>query len=325
MLEKVESAEGKGNSVLRRPWWQRALSELGRQYFFYFLALPGLVYLIMFCYIPMPGMYMAFTKYTYKGGIFGSEFVGLRNFRFLAANLDNALRAVRNTLVLNVGGIFLGIAFNVIVAIIMGEILRERYRKTVQTAILFPHFLSWIVVGALSKVLLDSSAGLLNKVITAFGGTAVNWGLSPQYWWAILILASLWKGFGYGSIVYYAVLTGFDPGLYEAAKIDGAGRIRRITRITLPLLKPTISTMLLLAIGGLLGSSMEQIMGMTQMTASLLETTDTIATYIYRTTLQLGDYGTSSAISMFQSVIGFLLVIGANALVKKMNPDYGLF
>lgn len=317
--------EASSNTAIFQPWWKRALREIKKQYFFYLLVIPGLVWLIMFSYIPMVGIYMAFTDYTYKGGIFGSEFVGLDNFTFLAGNFHDALRAVRNTIVLNVGGTFIGLAVNVIVAIIMGEINRERYRKVVQTAILFPHFLSWIVVGALSKVLLDSSSGLLNKMIAAFGGEAVSWGLHPEYWWAILIITSVWKGFGYGSIVYYAVLTGFDPGLYEAAKIDGAGRVRRVFSITLPLLKPTICTMLLLSIGGLLGSSVEQIMGMTQLSASLLETTDTLTTYIYRMTMQTADYGMTSAINLFQSVIGFLLVVGANALVKKLDSDYGLF
>ena len=312
-------------SPLSRPRWKKTLLELKHQSIFYLLALPGVIFMILFNYAPMPGLYMAFTKYTYKGGIFGSEFVGLANFRFLAANRHDALRAVRNTLVMNLGGNVLGLAFNVAVAIIMGEINHERYRKGVQTAILFPYFLSWMVVGCLARVLLDSNRGLLNSLITALGGTPVSWGNSPQYWWAIMIITSMWKGFGYGSIVYYAVLTGFDPCLYEAAKLDGASRLRCIFEITIPLLKPTICTMFLLSVGHLLGSSLEQTLGMTQMAGSLLETTDTISTYIYRTTMKLGNYGVSAAISLFQSVIGFLLVVFSNAVVKKIDPDYGLF
>ena len=322
MLQKSAVPAG---TPLNLPWWKRIVLELREQYIFYLLALPGCIFMLLFNYIPMAGIYMAFTDYTYKGGIFGSRFVGLDNFKFLYANMHDAVRAVRNTLVLNVGGMFLGLAANVIVAIIMGEINRERYRKTVQTAILFPHFLSWITVGALSKVLLDSNSGLLNQMIVMFGGEPISWGLHPEYWWAILIFTSIWKGFGYGSIVYYAVLTGFDPGIYEAAEIDGASRFRKCISISVPLLKPTICTMMLLSIGGMLGSSIEQIMGMTQMTGTLLETTDTLSTYIYRTTMQTADYGMTSAISLFQSVIGFLLTIGANALVKKIDPDYGLF
>lgn len=334
-IEKKET-ESKGGEMMAhtdlpvrttplQPWWKRALLELKKQYFFYLLVIPGLVMLIMFSYIPMTGIYMAFTDYTYRGGIFGSEFVGLKNFRFLLASRRDVLRAVRNTLVLNVGGMFIGLAFNVFVALILGEISRERYRKGIQTAILFPHFLSWIVVGALATVLLDSERGIINQAITALGGERIIWGMSPQYWWAILIISSVWKGFGYGSIVYYAVLTGFDPGIFEAAKIDGANRFQRLTKISLPLLKPTVCTMLLLSIGGLLGSSLEQIMGMTQLTGSLLSTTDTISTYIYRTTMNIGNYGMSSAVSLFQSLVGFLLVIIANMLVKKMDPEYGLF
>ena len=279
----------------------------------------------MFSYIPMAGIYIAFENYTYQGGLFGSEFVGLKNFQFFFANMGNALRATRNTLVINIGSIVLGTALNVTVAVIMGEINRERYRKAMQTVILFPHFLSWIVVGALSEVLLDTKNGLLNQLIVSLGGEAIEWSYAPQYWWAILIITSLWKGFGYGSVVYYATLTGFDPTLYEAAEVDGASRWKKIRSITLPLLKPTIVTLFLLNIGGILGGSLEQIMGMTKMAPALFETTDTITTFVYRSTISSTNFSMSSAIGLYQSVFGFLLVLSSNLLAKKIDPDYGLF
>ena len=207
----------------------------------------------------------------------------------------------------------------------MGEINRERYRKAMQTVILFPHFLSWIVVGALSEVLLDTKNGLLNQLIVSLGGEAIEWSYAPQYWWAILIITSLWKGFGYGSVVYYATLTGFDPTLYEAAEVDGASRWKKIRSITLPLLKPTIVTLFLLNIGGILGGSLEQIMGMTKMAPALFETTDTITTFVYRSTISSTNFSMSSAIGLYQSVFGFLLVLSSNLLAKKIDPDYGLF
>ncbi len=206
---------------------QTLLQEIRKRYFFYLLPIPGILSLILFSYIPMAGIYVAFENYTFQGGLFGSEFVGLKNFRFFFANMSNALRATRNTLVINIGSIVLGTILNVTVAIIMGEINRERYRKAVQTVILFPHFLSWIVVGALSEVLLDTKNGLLNQLIVSLGGEAIEWSYAPQYWWVILIITSLWKGFGYGSVVYYATLTGFDPTLYEAAEVDGASRWKK--------------------------------------------------------------------------------------------------
>ena len=304
---------------------QTLLQEIRKRYFFYLLPIPGILSLILFSYIPMAGIYVAFENYTFQGGLFGSEFVGLKNFRFFFANMSNALRATRNTLVINIGSIVLGTILNVTVAIIMGEINRERYRKAVQTVILFPHFLSWIVVGALSEVLLDTKNGLLNQLIVSLGGEAIECSYAPQYWWVILIITSLWKGFGYGSVVYYATLTGFDPTLYEAAEVDGASRWKKIRSITLPLLKPTIITLFLLNIGGILGGSLEQIMGMTKMAPALFETTDTITTFVYRSTISSTNFSMSSAIGLYQSVFGFLLVLSSNLLAKKIDPDYGLF
>ncbi|MCI9438742.1 MAG: sugar ABC transporter permease [Lachnospiraceae bacterium] len=313
------------NKIGPAPKKQSLWQEIRKRYFFYLLPIPGIISLILFSYIPMAGIYIAFENYTYQGGLFGSEFVGLKNFQFFFANMGNALRATRNTLVINIGSIVLGTALNVTVAVIMGEINRERYRKAMQTVILFPHFLSWIVVGALSEVLLDTKNGLLNQLIVSLGGEAIEWSYAPQYWWAILIITSLWKGFGYGSVVYYATLTGFDPTLYEAAEVDGASRWKKIRSITLPLLKPTIVTLFLLNIGGILGGSLEQIMGMTKMAPALFETTDTITTFVYRSTISSTNFSMSSAIGLYQSVFGFLLVLSSNLLAKKIDPDYGLF
>ena len=313
------------NKIGLPPKKQSLWQEIRKRYFFYLLPIPGIISLILFSYIPMAGIYIAFENYTYQGGLFGSEFVGLKNFQFFFANMGNALRATRNTLVINIGSIVLGTALNVTVAVIMGEINRERYRKAMQTVILFPHFLSWIVVGALSEVLLDTKNGLLNQLIVSLGGEAIEWSYAPQYWWAILIITSLWKGFGYGSVVYYATLTGFDPTLYEAAEEDGASRWKKIRSITLPLLKPTIVTLFLLNIGGILGGSLEQIMGMTKMAPALFETTDTITTFVYRSTISSTNFSMSSAIGLYQSVFGFLLVLSSNLLAKKIDPDYGLF
>ncbi len=299
--------------------------EIQKNWFFYLLPIPGIVVLILFSYIPMAGIYIAFEKYTYQGGLFGSEFVGLDNFRFFFANINNALRATRNTLVINAGSILLGTTLNVTVAIMLGEVLHERYRKATQTIILFPHFLSWIVIGALSETLLANKGGILNQVLQMLGKEPVLWNTSPGYWWAIIIIASIWKGFGYGSIVYYATLTGFDTSLYEAADIDGASRLKKIRYITLPLLKPTIVVLFLLDVGKILNGSLDQIMGLTKLNPLLFETTDTITTFVYRTTTQNGQFGTASAISLYQSLFGCLLVLSANLIARKVDPEYSLF
>lgn len=279
----------------------------------------------MFNYIPMAGIYVAFENYTYQGGLFGSEFVGLKNFEFFFANIHYALRATRNTLVINIGSIVIGTSLNVAVAIMLGEVSNERFRKGVQTAILLPHFLSWIVIGALSDTLLADKGGMINKLIMSLGGTPIRWSMSPQYWWTIIITATVWKGFGYGSIVYYATLTGFDPALYEAAIIDGASRFKRILYITIPLLRSTIVVLFLLDIGRVLNGSLDQIMGMTKMNPLLFETTDTVTTFVYRTTTQNAQFGTASAINLYQSLFGCILVLSANLVAKKIDPDYAMF
>ncbi|MBO5070567.1 MAG: sugar ABC transporter permease [Roseburia sp.] len=305
----------------KKSLWQ----EIRKNYFFYLLALPGLIFLIMFNYTPIAGIYLAFEKYTFEGGLFGSEFVGLHNFRILFARIDDVIRATRNTLVLNMGEILFGTVLNVAVAIILSEINNERYRKITQTFVLFPHFLSWIVIGTVSDALLDDDAGLINQIIQLFGGEAVAWSMNAKYWWAIIIIVSIWKNFGYQSIVYYATVTGFDPGLYEAAEIDGASRLRRVWSITLPLLTPTIIIMLLLSIGNIMRGSLEQIMGMTKLSPFILETTDTITTYVYRIGMAGGNFGNASAVSLYQSIFGCVFVLGANMIVKKIDPDYALF
>lgn len=299
--------------------------DIKKNAFFYLLPVPGLICLILFSYMPMAGLYIVFERYTYQGGLFGSEFVGLANFKFFFKSIDTALRATRNTLVINGFSIVLGTVMNVSLAIALNEIGSKWFRKLTQSVMLFPHFISWVVVGMISITLFDESRGLLNQFIQMLGGNAVGWYTNANLWWSILILANIWKGAGYGSIVYFCALTGFDQSLYEAAEIDGANRWQKITRITLPLLKPTIIIMFLLNIGGILSGSVDQIMGMTNLNPLLLKTTDTIATFVYRSAIMNGQFESASAITLYQSLFGFLLVMGANALVKKFDPDYALF
>lgn len=273
----------------------------------------------------MAGLYVVFERYTYQGGLFGSEFVGLQNFRFFFMNLNNALRATRNTLVINGFSIVLGIGVNVGLAVLLNEINAARYRKIAQSVMLFPYFISWIVVGMVALALFDENTGIINSAISFLGGTPVEWYSNADYWWPIMIFTTIWKNAGYGSIIYFCALTGFDQSLYEAARIDGAGRWQCIRRITLPLLKPTVIIMSLLNIGGILAGGVDQIMGMTSLNPLLLEKTDTIATFVYRSAIVNGQFESASAITLYQSLFGFVLVLGSNLLVKKIDPDYALF
>lgn len=304
---------------------QSLAQEIRKRWFFYLIAIPGIICLLLFSYFPMAGLYVVFERYTFDGGLFGSEFVGLQNFKFFFMNFKNAMRATTNTLVINGFSIVLGVVVNVGLAVMLNEITSNRYRKISQTVMLFPYFISWIIVGMVALALFDEDTGIVNAAITALGGEAIDWYSNAAYWWPIMIITTIWKNAGYGSIIYYCALTGIDQSLYEAAEIDGAGRWQRIFRITVPLLKPTIIIMFLLNIGGVLQGGVDQIMGMTSLNPFLLEKTDTIATFVYRSAVVNGQFESASAITLYQSVFGFILVLGANLLVKKVDPDYALF
>ena len=300
------------------------VQEIKRNWFFYLLPIPALIYMFIFNYLPMAGIYVVFCDYSFEGGLFGSKFVGLDNFKFFFGNIEYALRSARNTIVINIGSIAIGTVVNVTIAIILNEIKSARYRKITQTLILFPYFLSWIVVGMIAQGILQTD-GMLNDIIEFFGGRRVEWYATASAWWIIAILLNIWKGFGYNSIVYYSTLMGFNPEMYEAADIDGASRWQKIKNITLPLLKPTVLIMTLLAVGSILQGSLDQVIGLTNLSPLLMETMDTIPSFIYRTAMSEGRFEMASAVGLFQSVVGFVLVLGANLMAKKADPDYALF
>lgn len=300
------------------------VQEIKRNWFFYLLPIPALIYMFIFNYLPMAGIYVVFCDYSFEGGLFGSKFVGLDNFKFFFGNIEYALRSARNTIVINIGSIAIGTVVNVTIAIILNEIKSARYRKITQTLILFPYFLSWIVVGMIAQGILQTD-GMLNDIIEFLGGRRVEWYATASAWWIIAILLNIWKGFGYNSIVYFSTLMGFNPEMYEAADIDGASRWQKIKNITLPLLKPTVLIMTLLAVGSILQGSLDQVIGLTNLSPLLMETMDTIPSFIYRTAMSEGKFEMASAVGLFQSVVGFVLVLGANLMAKKADPDYALF
>lgn len=309
----------------RLPFLKRVKKECKENGAYYILALPGLLALILFSYVPMAGLYIVFERYTYKGGLFGSEFVGLENFKFFFANMDTALRATRNTLVINFAGIILGTVIAVAIAIMLSNITSKFFKTVTQSFMMLPYFISWVVAGMIAYALLNESNGIINNLIVSSGGTPVKWYSNPWVWWPILVITSIWKTAGYNSIIYMSSLSGFDTSYYEAAEIDGASRWQQITKITIPLLKPTIIIMFLLSIGGILSGDISQIMGMTNLSPLLLETTDTINTFVYRTAVKNGQFEAASAVQLYQSLFGFVLVMVSNWMVKKYDPDYSLF
>lgn len=288
------------------------------------IAMPGIAYLIINNYIPMFGVFLAFKDYNYAEGIFGSDWSGLDNFKYLFK--QDAFIIVRNTLLYNGAFIILGTIAAIIVAILMSE-LGERLRvKFFQSSMLLPNLLSWVVVGFVGFAFLNSDTGFINNtVIQLFGGKEVAWYTTPKYWPIILMLVYLWKSVGYNSIIYMASISGIDKSIFEAAKIDGATKLKQIKHITIPMLKPTIIIMTLMALGRIFYSDFGLFYQVPMNSGALYDVTQTIDTYVYRGLMELHDVGMSAAAGLYQSVIGFILVISANAIVRRVDNDNALF
>ncbi|MCI2049731.1 MAG: ABC transporter permease subunit [Lachnospiraceae bacterium] len=289
------------------------------------MMIPGLVYLGINNYIPMAGIIIAFKKVNYAKGVLKSPWVGFKNFEFLFTSKD-AWVITRNTILYNLVFIVLGTVLSVAVAIILNEIRLKRAKKVYQTLILIPFLISIIVVSYLSYAFLSTDNGFINNsIIKAAGGEPVNWYAEPAYWPFILTLVFLWKSFGYNSIIYYATVVGIDQSYYEAAAIDGATRWERVKYITFPGLKSTIITLTLLAVGRIFYSDFGLFYLIPMNSGPLFDVTNTIDTYVYRGLMQMNNIGMSSAAGLYQSIVGFILVLTANSIVTKLSKDDALF
>jgi len=288
----------------------------------FFLSLPAMIFLIVFNYLPMYGILLPF-KYTRIGESFWeSKWVGFENFKYLFSN--DAYRITRNTVIFNIVFIIIGLIGAVGLALMLFE-LSARFVKLYQTILLFPYFLSWVVASYVFLGLLDMNYGLLNKIIVSLGGEAILWYNEPKYWIFILPIANLWKNVGYSTIIYYTVLINIDHELFEAADIDGASKIQKIMSISLPMLKPMITFIVLMSIGNMVKADFGLFFHLTLDSKALYPVTDVIDTYVYRALRGLGDVGMSSAAGIYQAVVGFILVLLSNALVKKFDPENSLF
>jgi putative aldouronate transport system permease protein len=288
------------------------------------MSLPAILLLFIFAYLPMFGIILAFKEYRFDQGILGSEWIGLTNFRFLFGT-DIAWRITRNTLVMNFLFIVTGTVMNILVALLMNEVQGKLRAKFYQSAMFLPHFISWVVVGYFAFAFLNVEQGLVNKVLARFGIEAIAWYREPTYWPAILVLTSLWKGVGYGSILYLAVMLGISPEYYEAAKIDGATKLQQIRHITLPQLLPTVIILTMFSVAGIFRSDFGLFFNVTRNQAVLYSTTDVIDTFVYRALRQMNDLGMSAAAGVYQSVVGFVLVLVVNWIVRRIDPDRALF
>lgn len=293
------------------------------------MVLPGALWFLFFSYLPMLGTVIAFKEYRFSrdgfwASIVNSKWVGWDNFKFLFSTND-AYIITRNTLLYNIVFIFLGLIISVLMAVILSEISNKRLSKTYQTGMFLPYFLSWVIVGYFTFSFLSSDRGLLNGVFEYFGMDSIQWYSDPKYWPIILVLVYLWKAVGYSSVVYLAAIMGIDRSLYEAAMIDGASKFQQIRRITLPMLTPIITIMTLLAIGKIFYADFGLFYQVPRDSGTLYGVTNVIDTYVYRGLKTTGEIGMSTAAGLYQSVVGFTLVMASNYIVRKFNKDNALF
>jgi len=290
----------------------------------YIMAVPGMLYLFINNYMPLPGLVLAFKNYNARKGIWGSDWAGFNNFKYLFATQD-AFIITRNTILYNLTFIVVNTMMAIAVAIILSE-LRTRGKKFYQSAILLPFLISSVIIGYLVFAFLSTENGFINNSILApLGLERISWYIEKKYWPFILVLVNTWKNIGYNCIIYLSTIVGFDKGYYEAASIDGASKWKQITKITIPLLRPTIIMLVLMSIGRIFYSDFGLFYQVPQNSGALYSVTNTIDTYVYRGLLELGDITMSAAAGVYQSLVGFILVLGANLLVRKMDPENALF
>ncbi|MEK8127323.1 ABC transporter permease subunit [Paenibacillus filicis] len=298
--------------------------ELYKNKYLYLLALPALLYFILFAYMPMFGMVIAFQDYNPIKGIFGSEFVGLKNFDFFFTSNDWLLVTL-NTLYLNAMFITIGLAVQIVFAVMISEIGWRPFKRVTQSLMLLPYFISWPIVSMFAVSLFATDGGLINRLLAVLHLDPIAFYQNPEVWPATLVLLKVWKATGYGVIIYLATITSIDTDIYEAARIDGASRLQAIRYITVPLLGNTTILLLLLAVGHIFYGDFGMIYALIGDNALLYPTTDVIDTFVFRALRQYSDMSMSSAIGMYQSVVGFLLVLGCNTIVRRLNKDAALF
>ncbi|NJP41535.1 sugar ABC transporter permease [Oscillospiraceae bacterium HV4-5-C5C] len=288
------------------------------------MILPGFIYLLINNYIPMAGLIIAFKDVNFAKGILKSDWVGFKNFEYLFKTPD-AFRITRNTLLYNLAFIAVNLIIGVMFAVLLSEIHSKKAVKFYQTVVLLPYMISMVIVSYLTYAFLSSNTGLINGFLKTVGLPEVSWYTEQAYWPFILIFVNCWKYVGYGTVVYLASILGIDRTLYEAAAVDGITKMQEIFKITIPLIKPTIITMVLLSVGRIFYSDFGLFYQVPMNSGALLNTTNTIDTYVYRGLITLGDIGMASAAGFYQSIVGFFLILAANALTRRYSSENALF
>ena len=300
------------------------MRQLRKNFPFLLMAAPGFLLLVVFSYLPMFGVVIAFKNYRASQGIWGSEWIGLKNFEFLVRTPD-LQRITTNTIFLNTLFILTGLIGAIGLALLLNEVRVKLAARIYQTVIFFPFIISWVIVGYFSFALLNYENGLVNGVVRALGIEPISWYNSPDQWPAILTITNLWKGVGYGSVIYLAAMLGINQEYYEAAMLDGANKLQQIRYITLPFLIPVVIIVMLLTIGKIFYADFGMFYYVTRDSKLLYPTTDVIDTYVFRALRVNADIGMAAATGLYQSVVGFALVIFSNWVVKRIDPERSLF
>lgn len=297
-----------------------------KRYFpLFLLGFPGMLYLFINNYIPMLGIVIAFKNINFSKGILASDWVGLKNFEYLFKTRD-AFIITRNTIGYNILFICVNLLLSVLFAIVLSELRSRMASRVYQTLILLPYLISMVIVSYLVFAFLGNENGFVNNtLLPLFGGGRISWYTQPRYWVVILPLVYVWKNVGYSTVIYLASVIGIDPEYYEAARLDGAGTLQKIRYITLPLIRPTIIMLTLLNIGRIFYSDFGLFYQVPQNSGALFSTTNVIDTYVYRALIKLGDIGMSSAAGVYQSLVGFVLIMLSNSIVRKIDKENALF
>lgn len=327
MAEVITNVDNQlmSQKVSTRVSWRIKAKKIMKYRALYLMALPGVVYLIINNYLPMSGVVIAFKDFNADKGIFGSDWVGFKNFEYLFKTHD-AFVITRNTILYNAGFIIITTMLSIAMAILLNEVKNMIASRFYQSVIILPHLISTVIVGYLVFALLGSENGYINKtILPLLGLKAISWYTEPKYWPFILTTIQVWKTTGYLCVVYLASIIGIDKELYEAASLDGASRWQQIRRITLPTISPVITMMTLLAIGRIFYSDFGLFYQVPLNTGAIQSTTDVIDTYVYRALFNTGDIGMSSAAGLYQSLVGFTLIVLSNYIVRRKSKENALF
>nr|WP_052019889.1 sugar ABC transporter permease [Paenibacillus sp. JCM 10914] len=305
----------------RRNEVMKVLTGIRKDLFLYLLILPGVIYFLLFKYVPMWGIIISFQDYSPYMGMWKSPWVGFEHFVTLFKNPDFFL-IFRNTMVISLMNILFYFPMPIIIALMLNELRLKRYKRVIQSVIYLPHFLSWVIISGITFLLLSESGGIINKLLVNFGFEPYNFLTNPSIFWQLLTVQSIWKETGWGTIIFLAAMAGIDPQLHEAAKIDGASRLRQIWHVTLPGIRHVVITLLILRLGSIMDVGFEQVFLM--MNSAVTDVADVFETYVFRNGIQQGQFSYSTAVGLFKSVIGLFMVIGANKLAKRFGEE-GLY